>query len=345
MDTATELSPLLLVDDNQAVTAGQLTTSVLLTALFVAVALLVIRPITDRLLHQFQERDEVANGRVLSLIMVLALAGGLAQAQIKLRYAHVGVANAPQTLYADKVAELVKQRTSGRVEIQVFANSQLGGVGEMVDGIKAGAIAMGHHDFASLARVAPTETTVLIQGESGTGKELVARRIHARSRRAAGPFVAVNCAAIPGELLESELFGHVRGAFTGAVRDRVGRFDAAQGGVLFLDEVGDMPLAMQAKLLRVLQEREIERVGGNEVIKVDVRVVAATNRDIETACKEGHFRPDLYDRLNVLPLHLSPLRARRDDIQCERAEHGAAREVEQNANPVFRIVDDHRSWS
>jgi two-component system nitrogen regulation response regulator NtrX len=163
------------------------------------------------------------------------------------------------------------------------------------------------------ARAAPT-ATVFITGERGTGKELVARAIHVAGKRAKGPLEKMNCAAVPAELIESELFGHEAGAFTGASKQRLGKFERASGGTLFLDEVGDMPLPMQAKLLRVLQEREIERVGGNEVIKVDVRVVAATNRDIEAAVKTGQFRADLFDRLNVLPLALPPLRSRRDDI-------------------------------
>jgi DNA-binding NtrC family response regulator len=165
-----------------------------------------------------------------------------------------------------------------------------------------------------IGRAAKATATVFVTGERGTGKELVARAIHLASRRAKGPLEKMNCAAVPSELIESEMFGHEAGAFTGATKQRRGKFERGSGGTLFLDEVGDMPLAMQAKLLRVLQEREIERVGGNEVIKVDVRVVAATNRDIEASCKTGSFRPDLFDRLNVLPLQLPALRARRDDI-------------------------------
>jgi transcriptional regulator with GAF, ATPase, and Fis domain len=165
-----------------------------------------------------------------------------------------------------------------------------------------------------IGRAAKSAASVLVTGERGTGKELVARAIHTMSPRAKGPLEKLNCAALPSELIESELFGHEAGAFTGATKQRRGKFERASGGTLFLDEVGDMPLPMQAKLLRVLQEREIERVGGNETIVVDVRVVAATNRDLVSACESGAFRADLYDRLNVLPLAIPPLRARRDDV-------------------------------
>lgn len=165
-----------------------------------------------------------------------------------------------------------------------------------------------------ITRVAPTRAAVLLTGERGTGKELVAKAIHRLSPRKDAPLEKLNCAAVPKELFESELFGHEPGAFTGATKLRRGRFERANGGTLFLDEVGDMPLPLQAKLLRVLQEQELERVGGNELIRIDVRVIAATNKNLVQASQNGEFRPDLLDRLNVVPLELPPLRARRDDI-------------------------------
>jgi Nif-specific regulatory protein len=165
-----------------------------------------------------------------------------------------------------------------------------------------------------IERVAKTDSSVLILGESGVGKELFAEQVHLRSSRAAKNFVRVNCAALPEGLLESELFGHVKGAFTDAVQDRKGRFELADGGTIFLDEVGDLPLKLQAKLLRVLQQRTFERVGSSDPVSVDVRIVAATNRDIESLVEKGEFRSDLYYRLNVLPLHIPPLRQRKEDI-------------------------------
>jgi Nif-specific regulatory protein len=168
--------------------------------------------------------------------------------------------------------------------------------------------------YLKIQQVAPSETTVLIRGESGTGKELVASAIHYSSRRSKGSFVKVNCAALSESLLESELFGHEKGAFTGALQQRVGRIEDAEGGTLFLDEIGDFSPAVQVKLLRVLQEREYERVGSNHTMRGDVRIIAATNRNLEAAVRDGSFRHDLYYRINVFPVHLPAMRERREDI-------------------------------
>jgi Nif-specific regulatory protein len=168
--------------------------------------------------------------------------------------------------------------------------------------------------FQFLARVAPTDSTVLIEGESGTGKELVAKALHRNSPRATKPFVAINCAAIPETLLEDDLFGHERGAFTGAATQKKGRLEVADGGVVFLDEIGELAPALQVKLLRVLQEREFERLGGTHPIKVNIRLIAATNRDLEDAVRKGEFRQDLYYRLAVVKMTMPPLRERREDI-------------------------------
>ena len=180
-----------------------------------------------------------------------------------------------------------------------------------------------------IAQAAPTNGWVLIAGENGTGKELVARQVHLQSRRAAEPFVEVNCAAIPEELIESELFGHEKGAFTGATEKQIGKFEQADRGTIFLDEVGDMSQKTQAKVLRVLQEQEVERLGSARTIKVDVRVIAATNKNLEEAIERGEFREDLYFRLNVIPIVVPPLRERREDIPL-LAEHFARRFSEEH---------------
>ena len=193
--------------------------------------------------------------------------------------------------------------------------------------------------LTKIEQVAPTASTVLLRGETGTGKELVAHAIHINSPREEKPFVRVNCAALAPGILESELFGHEKGSFTGAMERRRGRFELADGGTLFLDEVGDLPMEVQIKLLRTLQEREIERVGGNETIKVDVRVVSATNRNLEKMIEEGEFREDLYYRLNVFPINLPPLRDRLDDLPV-LANHFAAKFARQMGKPPQGLSPD-----
>jgi sigma-54 specific flagellar transcriptional regulator A len=199
-----------------------------------------------------------------------------------------------------------------------------------------------------IEQVAPFESNVLILGESGTGKEMAARHIHELSGRGKHPFVPVNCGAIPAELLESELFGHEKGAFTGALSTRLGRFEFAEGGTLFLDEIGDMSLQMQVKLLRVLQERSFERVGSNRTIRCNVRIIAATHRDLEAAIEDGRFREDLFYRLNVFPLQIPPLRDRLDDLPV-LIEHLVARQS-QVPQRTIRLHDSaieslsHNSW-
>ncbi len=193
--------------------------------------------------------------------------------------------------------------------------------------------------FKEIGRVARTEMTVLLTGESGTGKELVARAIHANSQRPRGPFITVNMAAIPRDLMESELYGHERGAFTGAAERRPGKFELASGGTLFLDEIGEMPVELQAKLLRVLQEREVDRVGGSKPLPVDVRIVAATNADLHRAVEEGRFRRDLYYRLAVVPIRLPPLREREHDVVL-LARHFVAKYGEQIRGRPFTLARD-----
>ncbi len=219
----------------------------------------------------------------------------------------------------DEVAILVKKALDMR-RLSREVDTLRAEVREKYEGGLVGATPSMQEIYKTIGRVAESDATVLVHGESGTGKELVARAIHYHSRRAGRPFVAVNSAAIPSELLESELFGHEKGAFTGAVGRKIGKFEAAGGGTLFLDEIGDMSLPLQGKLLRVLQEKEFERVGGAEPIRTDVRVIAATHHNLEKMVRGERFREDLFYRLNVIQINIPPLRKRKDDI-LPLAEH------------------------
>jgi DNA-binding NtrC family response regulator len=244
-----------------------------------------------------------------------------------------------------KVRQLLSRRELERevvrLRAQVAAQEQLEGL--------IGRSAAMQEVFQTIRRVAATHVTVLIHGESGTGKELVARAIHALGPRAQGPFVAVNCAGIPDGLIESELFGHERGAFTDAVERRIGRFEAASGGTLFLDEIGELAAPVQAKLLRVLQERRVERLGGSGSLAVDVRVLAATHRDLTQDVAAGRFRADLFYRIQVVPIELPPLRQHRDDIALlashflRRARAAAGREPARLA-PAALSALEHYAW-
>ena len=218
-----------------------------------------------------------------------------------------------RTMFIDITDRVLLEREQARLQAQnVYLQEEIKSVHnfEEIIGASAGLLKV----LQGVARVAPTDSTVLVCGETGTGKELIARAIHSGSRRADKPFIKLNCAALPAGLVESELFGHERGAFSGAIQRRTGRFELAHHGTIFLDEIGEMPLEVQAKLLRVLQEREFERVGSSQTTKVDVRIVAASNRDLEKAVRAGEFRQDLYYRLNVFPVTLPPLRERSEDI-------------------------------
>jgi DNA-binding NtrC family response regulator len=238
--------------------------------------------------------------------------------------------------HLEHVVATVLERSAMRTRIATLE----GEISERHRLVRARSPAMREVEETAL-RVAPTDTTVLLRGESGTGKEVVARALHKASKRREGPFLAINCAALASDLLESEVFGHEKGAFTGAIRTKPGKVELAAGGTLFLDEVTELPLALQPKLLRVLQEREFERVGGTRTLRADVRLIAATNRDLTSAIAEGRFRQDLYYRLNVVTLKIPPLRDRADDI-LPLAEHFLRRLALESGRPEIRFSPEAR---
>lgn len=239
-----------------------------------------------------------------------------------------------------EAVELLIERTMERVRMRQELEQLRSRAGEPTESTEIVGNSPAMQDVTRMInQVAPAQATVLVTGESGTGKELVAKQIHERSNRAELPFVELHCAALADTLLESELFGHEKGAFTGATGTRQGRFEEADGGTLFLDEIGEIPESTQVKLLRFLQQREFERVGGNKTIEVDVRIIAATNRDLEEAVREGRFREDLYYRLNVINIQIPPLRARRDDIPL-LVNHFAAMYADQNHKQIERVTPD-----
>jgi two-component system nitrogen regulation response regulator GlnG len=249
----------------------------------------------------------------------------------------------------DYLREVVRRALAISRLMSVRAVVSEPGGGEERDDLLIGHCTAMQQVYKSVGRVAPQDVTVLLRGESGTGKELVARAIYHYSRRAAGPFLAINCAAIPENLLESELFGHEKGAFTGADRRRIGKFETCNGGTLFLDEIGDMTPLTQTKVLRVLQDQQFQRVGSNEMIQADVRLIAATNRDLDAMVAAGTFRNDLYYRLNVYTIHLPALRERREDIPelvdyfLKRFNRELGKEVRRVAPEAMALLEQH-AW-
>ena len=292
-------------------------------------------------IHKRQSEENQAAGFICVPISVGAQVVGTLAADVP-----CGVATSMEhvkhllTIVSCMIAHDVQLRREARLRYEVLEQENLR-LREEIEGserptnLKGNSHAI-HEVYRKIHQVAGSDTTVLIRGESGTGKELVASAIHYASKRASGPFVRVNCAALSEGLLESELFGHEKGAFTGAIQPRIGRIEEAQKGTLFLDEIGDFSLSLQVKLLRVLQEREFQRVGSNETISADIRILAATNRDLETAMAEGQFRHDLYYRINVFPIYVPPLRERRDDIMV-LADHFVERFAAKMSKEIRRI--------
>jgi len=287
------------------------------------------------------EMDGIAVTRALKArdpaiqVIVMTAFGSVETAVEAIRHGAFDYVSKPMNL--EEIKSTVRRALSERRLPDTRTNGDR--AGDDTYGIVVGRSSAMVEVYKTVARVAPSRSTVLVEGESGTGKELIAAALHRHSGRAAARFVAVDCGSLTDTLLESELFGYVRGAFTGAVGEKKGLFEEASGGTIFLDEIGDIGAPMQAKLLRVLQEYEIKRVGGQEWVKVDVRVVAATNRNLEELVRGGSFREDLFYRLKVVTITLPPLRERREDIPL-LAEHFLHRYADRNQKPISRITDD-----
>ena len=288
--------------------------------------------LTSELIRGFNGVPIIYKGEILGVIGVFARSNvpDFAQVWGRIFADHVAgaIANARAFEEIQRLKAQLEQQNAYLQEEVVEAKA----FGDLV----GGSAALGQI-ISQIDLVAPTDASVLILGETGTGKELVAHEIHRRSRRQGAPLIRVNCASIPHELFESEFFGHVKGAFTGAIRDRIGRFEAAEGGTLFLDEIGEVPLDLQGKLLRALQEKRYERVGDDRTRLADARIIAATNRDLKKEAAAGRFREDLYYRLNVFPIHVAPLRERKDDLVA-LAQHFIALTVKELRCPPPRLV-------
>ena len=288
--------------------------------------------LTSELIRGFNGVPIIYKGEILGVIGVFARSNvpDFAQVWGRIFADHVSgaIANARAFEEIQRLKAQLEQQNAYLQEEVVEAKA----FGDLV----GGSAALGQI-ISQIDLVAPTDASVLILGETGTGKELVAHEIHRRSRRQGAPLIRVNCASIPHELFESEFFGHVKGAFTGAIRDRIGRFEAAEGGTLFLDEIGEVPLDLQGKLLRALQDKRYERVGDDRTRLADARIIAATNRDLKKEAAAGRFREDLYYRLNVFPIHVAPLRERKDDLVA-LAQHFIALTVKELRCPPPRLV-------
>jgi len=296
--------------------------------------------ITDLFLADLNGIDILKRVKALSPAMEVILITGHASAETAVRAMKEGAFDyITKPLNLDELRMIIDKALEKRrlLSENVYLKKQLRDKFEFANII--GSSPAMQKVFNRMKRIIKTDSTVLVMGESGTGKEIVAKAIHFNGHRKDKPFIAVHCGAIPESLLESELFGHMKGSFTGAVRDKIGKFEAADQGTIFLDEIGTMPMHLQTKLLRVLQEQEVERIGSNRPIKLDVRVISATNQNLEEEVKGGNFRDDLFYRLNVIPLNLPPLRERREDI-LSLVKHFLQKNCKEMKRPMMTLTKE-----